>query len=110
LLSGGNQIIKIDNEIMNTSYATTTGLGVLARGDNGSTAATHDDASTIYVWNNMSDIKRLTLEIVNMMYRARYGESAEATSTVTAAGILITPQSLPLRAKIIVDKYKRRVW
>lgn len=108
--ANGGQIIKIDNELFNTSNAEGTTLAVLARGDNGSTAATHDNASTIYVWQNMDDINQLALEITNMMYKSRFGENVETVSTLTSAGVVVTPRSVPIWAREIINRYKRVVW
>lgn len=110
LESGGGQIIKIDNEIFNTSATTGTSLTVVKRGDNGSTAATHDNASVVYVWNYMLDISQLAMEITNIMNKSRFGENVETVSIATPAGVTITPRSLPAWAREVIDRYKRRVW
>ncbi len=105
----GGQIIKIDNELFNTSSTDATTLTVLGRGDNGSTAATHVISSSIYVWQPMEDIKALTLEIARIMYRSRYGENVDVTSTYTPAGVIVTPRSLPVWAQELIRKYQRIV-
>ena len=103
----GGEIIKIDNEILQTDYISTTTLTVQARGDNGSTAATHLISAPIYLWTPMVDIAALTLEITKIMYRARYGENVETTATYTQSGVIVTPRSLPVWAQEIISRYKR---
>lgn len=101
----GGEIIKIDSEILQTDHISSTTLTVQARGDNGSTAATHLISAPIYVWCTMTDIKQLTLEIAKIMYRSRYGET-ETDATYTQSGIIVTPRSLPAWAREIIAKYQ----
>lgn len=103
----GGEIIKIDNEILQTDYITTTTMTVQARGDNGSTAATHLISAPVYVWQPMADIKQLTLEITKIMYRSRYGENVETNSTYTSSGVIVTPRSLPVWAQEVISRYKK---
>ncbi len=109
LTQGGGQIVRIDNELFNTTSSGATSLVVQARGDNGSTAATHLILAPVYVWQHMPDISALALEIARMMYRSRYGENVETISTVTAGGVIVTPRSLPVWAQEIIRKYQRLV-
>jgi hypothetical protein len=94
---------------MNTESTTATGLTVQARGDNGSTAATHVISSIVYVWQPPKDIKQLALEIAKIMYRSRYGENTETTATYTNSGVIVTPRALPVWAQEIVRNYLRIV-
>lgn len=110
LAVGGGQVVKIDNELFNSSSAGDTSLVVAKRGDNGSTAGTHASGATVYVWNYLEDINELALEMTNMMYRSRSGMDVEAVSTITAAGVVITPRSLPIWARELIAKYQRRVY
>jgi len=105
----GLQILRIDNEIFNSVSVATNMLTVLSRGDNGSTAATHLNLAPVYVWQPMEDISELTLEIARIMYRSRYGENVETTSTFTPAGVIVTPRSLPVWAQEVIRKYQRLV-
>lgn len=107
--TSGGQIIKIDNEIMNVTSVVGNALIVQARGDNGSTAATHLILAPVYVWTPMKDISMITLEIAKVMYRSRYGENTDVTSTYTGAGVIVTPRSLPVWAQEIIRKYQRIV-
>lgn len=109
LAPGGGQIIKIDNELMITVSSAALSVLVDARGENGSTAATHLNGATVYAWQHMEEINQLALEITKMMYNSRHGVNVETTSTITAGGVVVTPRSLPVWAREIIDKYRRRV-
>jgi len=105
----GGEVIKIDNELYNVASVVANTLTVLSRGDNGSTAATHLINAPVYVWTYMRDIKELALEVTKIMYRSRYGENVETTSTYTASGVIVTPRSLPVWAQEIIRRYQRLV-
>lgn len=106
--TGGGQIVRVDNELMITASAGATSMVVVARGDNGSTAATHDNGATVYVWQHQEDINGLGLEIAHMMYKSKSGENVETTAVATAAGVVITPRSLPMWAQELISKYRKR--
>ena len=62
------QIIKVDSEIMLiTDKPAATTLTVI-RGWNGSTAAVHDDASTVYIWQPEPDITMSCLIQASRLY------------------------------------------
>jgi len=105
----GGQILKIDNEILISASVVGNVLTAQARGDNGSTAATHLILAPVYVWQPMADINELTLEIARVMYRSRYGENVDVTSTYTPAGVIVTPRSLPVWAQEVIRRYQRLV-
>lgn len=102
------EIVKIDNEIMIiSSIATSDTVTPVARGDNGSTAATHLINSVVYKWNSQADIVQSCLEITASAYRRRKGQGVTGAAQVTAAGVVITPQDVPGQAREILDKYVR---
>ena len=105
----GGQVIRIDNEILNTQSVTTVVLNVLSRGDNGSTAATHLINAPVYYWKPMEPIKKLAMAVAQIDYKARYGENIETTAITTSAGVIITPRSLPVSAQEVIRKYQRIV-
>jgi hypothetical protein len=107
--AAGGQILKIDNELFNSSSVVANTLTVQYRGDNGSTAATHLINAPVYVWQPMKDISLLTSEITRIMYRSRYGENVDVVSTYTPSGVIVTPRSLPVWAQEIIRKYQRLV-
>lgn len=105
----GGEILKIGDELFNSSSVVGNVLTVQARGDNGSTAATHLILAPVYTWQVMDEVKQLTLEVANVMYKSRYGENVETTSTYTGAGVIVTPRSLPVWAQEVVRRYQRIV-
>ena len=105
----GGQIIKIDNELMLTSSKAGNDLTVVARGENGSTAATHAIASIVYLWKPQNDIVEATLEIANGIYKRRTGENATSSSTLTTGGVIVTPRDVPDFASAIIRYYTRIV-
>ena len=81
----------------------------MARGENGSTAAVHNDGTAVRGYNHHDDTQQVTLEIARMLYRSRYGENVETTAITTPAGVIVTPRSLPVWANEIINRYKRRI-
>jgi hypothetical protein len=103
-------IVKIDNELCIVSAVPRkTSITVLARGDNGSTAAAHDDSDAITIWQVQPDIKGACLEIANSAYKRRFGENVSGVATVTGAGVVITPQDIPSGARAVIKRYARLV-
>jgi hypothetical protein len=105
----GGQIARIDNELFIINSSSIDTMTVISRGDNGSTAATHVNLSPIYVWQPQEEIKALTMEIARIMYRSRYGDNVDVTSTYTPAGVIVTPRSLPVWAQEVIRRYQRLV-
>ena len=85
---------KIDSEIFSGSLATTT-LTIDKRGDNGSTAATHLINAVVYQWQPMDMVHNACLQIAQSAYKRRFGETQSDTATVTAAGVVLTPDDIP---------------
>jgi len=108
-LFASGQIIKIDSEINIVSTAPTGKINVVSRGDNGSTAATHDSGATVYIWQPMEDVRNAVCEIANTAYGRRFGRSASNTETITAAGIVLSPRDIPAMATEFISVYRRYV-
>ena len=102
-------IIKIDSEIYNVNTVVTNTITPLARGDNGSTAVTHLNGATVYVWQPEPSAKQAALEVANSAYMRRFGRNTGESATVTAAGVVLTPQDIPATAKMFISRYKRMV-
>jgi hypothetical protein len=100
------KIVKIDNEIMICKASDATNLIPIARGDNGSTAATHLDDAPVYVWTPMPTIRMACLEIVKSAYSRRFGTNTTGTAMITGAGVVITPEEVPAFAWNIINTYK----
>ena len=99
-------IIKIENELSYLSNVVTNTL-TGTRGENGSTAATHDTSKTAYIWQFMEDIREACLLIAHNAYLNRTGESGSQAATVTAAGVVLTPEAIPARVMHVLDGLKR---
>lgn len=101
------QIIKIDSEVMVIRSIASLNVTVIRRGDNGTTAATHDTASQVYIWQPVADIKNACMEIVNGLFHRRTGQNITGIAEVTAAGVVITPQDVSSFARDIIQNYTR---
>jgi hypothetical protein len=101
-------LIKIENEIMRITGVSTDDLTVV-RGENGSTAAAHDDDTTIYIWNVQHDIRTAAIQTATNFYQRRYGENVSGVATITAAGVVISPRDVPDTAQTIIDFNVRTV-
>jgi hypothetical protein len=86
-----DEIYKIDSEMVNVSNVSTNTVTMAARGDNGSTAATHLNGATVYKWNPQPEIKAALLSIAQSVYGSRSGQSSQGNVTVTQAGVVIRP-------------------
>jgi hypothetical protein len=86
-----DEIYKIDSEMVNVSNVSTNAVTMAARGDNGSTVATHLNGATVYKWNPQPEIKAALLSIAQSVYGSRSGQSSQGNVTVTQAGVVIRP-------------------
>lgn len=89
------QVIRIDNELCIVSSSGSTSVGVLARGDNGSTAATHSNAVAVKIWQPMGMARQSVLDKAVIDYHNKYGANAGGQVEVTAAGVVIMPNGVP---------------
>lgn len=55
------------------------------------------------------DIVDACLDIVVSAYHRRAGENISGQATITAAGVVITPQDIPSKAAAIIKAYRRTV-
>jgi hypothetical protein len=107
-ISGG-QIVKIDSEIYIVSTAGTNTITPIARGDNGSTAATHLISAPIYIWQVMPNIRQACLEIASNANHRRFGVNIGGTSIVTPSGYVIGPRDVSEYAAMTITNLTRRV-
>lgn len=101
------EIYKIDDEMVNVSNVSTNTVTMAARGDNGSTAATHLNGATVYRWNPQPEIKNVVLSICQNMYDNRSGQSSQGNVTVTQAGIVIRPQDVSGMSQKVITGFTR---
>jgi hypothetical protein len=99
---------KVDNEFGIIATAGATACAFIKRGDDGSTAATHLNGASVYIWNAYKPIKTAVYEIANSIYKARHGEGlGGGVARVTAAGVVLSPGDIPQRAKRILNDLMR---
>lgn len=80
----------------------------------GSTSGDYEGVISIagtwgYAATTPDDIRQACLEIALSAYKRRTGENLTGVSTITAAGIVITPQDIPGGALAIIRRYKRHI-
>lgn len=56
-----------------------------------------------------ADIKECCLLIIKSAYNRRFGENITSTSTVTQAGVVITPEDIPAKAREIINQNRKVV-
>ncbi len=100
------QIIKIDSEIYNIATVSTNTITPNQRGDNGSTAATHSNGASVYIWNVQEEIKLAVLETALGVNAMRNGQANSGKISITAAGVVIRPEEVPPMAQKIFDAYR----
>ncbi len=104
-----HQIVKIDNEIYIVDIVKSNAITPLARGDNGSTAATHEDGATVYIWKTQRNVAKATKLIAQSLYR-RFGKPNQSDeSIVTASGVIITPKDVPGIAARVISLCRKRI-
>lgn len=101
-ITAGN-ILKIGSEIYNVVTAATNVITPIARGDNGSTAATHLISAPIYAWQPMPGAKQSCIEIANSSYQKRFGRNTGESATVTAVGVVLSPRDIPATAQAFIS-------
>ena len=101
------KILKIDSEIYNIATVSTNTVTPIARGDNGSTAATHLISANVYAWNALP--KNETLELANSAYQRRFGKSTGDSVTVTGSGVVIVPRDVSRMVQDFIDTHMRYV-
>lgn len=69
--------------------------------------------SVLGVWGYCAeppaDIQQACLLIAASLYKRRFGENLSSVSTLTAGGVVITPQDIPGAAWEIIKAYRRRL-
>ena len=108
LFSSG-QIIKIDSEFMLVVSASGSTVTV-ERAWNGTTAATHLILANVYVWRTQGEINRACRDIVMAVYNNRYGNAATGQITITAAGVIVTPDDIPATTRLTLEQIARKGW
>ena len=105
--SVGN-IARCDDEIFYVSGIATNTL-TATRGENDSTAATHDNGTTVKIFVYMEDLNVAVMETAARAYGRRFGESAGGSATITAAGVVLSPKDIPSSMSGFINDHKRWV-
>lgn len=101
------QLLKIDSEYLYIyGKQGNTTLQVI-RGVNGTTAATHDAASTIYVYEPDADVIEILAEWGKYLYRHKDAQAAETTA-FPELGMVVSPSGLPAGIRENIERLKRR--
>jgi hypothetical protein len=101
------RIYRIDNELYNVTGVSGNTITPYARGDNGSTAATHSNSTTVYEWQVIPNVKVAVLDLAHAVYARRFGTSANFGVTVTAAGVVLSPKDYSESVKDTIASLKR---
>ena len=103
-----DNILMIENELLIVDTVVTNTVTPLARGDNGSTAATHANGTTVYAWQPMQEIAQATKLISQSLYR-RFGHPNQGDeSIITASGVIVTPKDVPGVAARTIATYRNK--
>ena len=62
-----------------------------------------------FVASTPDDVEQACFEIVKSMYNRRAGQGTEGVATITGAGVVITPRSVPPFAQAVIQRYRKRL-
>lgn len=102
------QIVKIGTEIYNVNTVSTNTITPIARGDNGSTAATHLNGVSVYSWKPDEGAHDCVLDMARRTYKRRFGQSAGAEAIITPSGAILPPKEIPASVNDFITTHKRR--
>lgn len=102
------QLIRVDSEYMYVTAVTagTTNTLTVRRGVNGSTAAAHDSAAAVAVYQPMYDVYHATRRLAAWLYGQKdqpYAERIQAAQQ----GIISIPEGLPSDVRLAIARYAR---
>jgi len=102
------QLLQIGSEsLFVTGKNETANTLTVRRGVNGTTAATHDADSAIYVYQAMEDIQEAIAEFAHYLWKLKDNAVFDVTAT-PALGTVTIPKGIPVQVKDAVDAYRRR--
>lgn len=102
-------LLKIEDEYLyvtgkNESADTLT----VRRGVNGTTAAEHAAATTVYVYRPMEEIAHATRRLAAWLYAQRNTPYVEQLASVEIGGVIIIPKAAPVDVQATAAMYRRR--
>lgn len=102
------QTLKIGSEYLYvTAKDTATNILTVRRGINGTTAAAHDNGTAIYIYQPVDAIAEAVKRWAAYLYRQKDSGIFE-TTIVPDMGTIVTPESIPKRVQLMLNKYIRR--
>lgn len=102
------QLLKIDSEYLYLSGINEqTNTLTVVRGVNGSTAATHDNASDVYVYEPEEAISGAISRWATYLYRQK-DKTEMDTQAFPEIGMVTTPAGLPADVREVIEAHKRR--
>lgn len=102
------QLIKIDDEYLYvTGKNAATDTLTVRRGVNGTTAAIHAIAATIYIYQPMEEIAHAVKRLAAWLYAQRNTPYSEMMTTVEIGGTVIIPKSAPPDVALTAAMYRR---
>lgn len=54
-----------------------------------------------------ADVKQACLQLCAALYKRRFGENLSSVSTVTAGGVVVTPQDIPVYVANVIRRYRK---
>lgn len=101
------QLLKIDDEYLYlTAKDTDTNVLTVRRGVNGTTAATHDNGSTVYVYRPDDVVVQIVRRLASFLYRQK-DSNVFSTMAFPDAGIMEVPAAVPADVKLLVTMFRR---
>lgn len=102
-------LLKIEDEYLYvTSKNTAANTLTVRRGVNGTTAAAHDAASAICIYQPMEDVAHAAKRLAAWLYAQRSTPFSEQMSSVEIGGTIIIPKSAPADVQAMAAMYRRR--
>ena len=105
------RILRIGNEICTVDKTETSAntITVVKRGDNGSTAATHSNGATVYIWQPQDNVVQATKSLAQEIYRRFGNRGAAEENIVTASGVIVSPKDVPAFTLHTIRALRRRL-
>ena len=104
----GQQLIKIDTEYLWVVRADPTGDALaVVRGVAGTTAATHDEGTAIYVYRPMGAVFRATVRLAAWLYKQKDSQIFDTTA-YPELGVVEIPPGLPKDVAALLPWLRRK--
>lgn len=105
-IAEAGQLIKVNSEYMYL-ISNSGGTFTVERGLNGSTAATHTSGDTVFVYEPMVELRRVTARYAAWLYKEY--ESPYTNEVQTMNGSMIIPSKAPNAVHRFIKQYRRLI-